>query len=66
MGTTVSVVLISPSTFTDMRAVSEKARKASQRAYQRLVEHKLTVEIFHTMLSRFPLLPPPSVLVFFV
>lgn len=34
MGTAVSVALISPSTFTDVQAVSEKVRKASQRAYQ--------------------------------
>lgn len=37
VGTTVSVALISPSTFTDVWVVSEKRRKASQRTYQRPV-----------------------------
>lgn len=43
MGTTVSVALISASTFIDMQAVSEKVRKASQRAYQGLVSYKVTI-----------------------
>lgn len=43
VGTAVSVALISPSTFTDVQAVSEKVRKASQRAYRGLVSHKVTI-----------------------